>query len=208
MEPAGKRQTVRRTRERRRARTRQRILETAEQIIAEEGPEKLSMRELAGRIEYSPAALYEYFSSKDEILEAICQEGFARLADSLSRIPGHLPAAERLVQAGLIYLEFAREYPRHYLLMFGRGRPTSNPLRTVEASEAYMLLRRIIADGINAGQFQVRPDYGLEEMTYQCWALVHGMAMLRLTLLQEGGTAIDALHRRILPAAVAGLCTP
>ncbi len=194
-----------RPRERRRAHTRQRILDAAEQILAEEGPQGLSMRELAGRIEYSPAALYEYFSGKDEILGAICEEGFARLTARLSSIPSELPPTERLVQAGLTYLEFARAYPRQYLLMFGGSSPTAHPLHEVTASQAYMLLQKIIADGLACGVFQSRPNYGLEEITYQCWALVHGMAMLRLTLLREGSAEIDELHRRVLTGMAADL---
>ena len=66
-------------RERRAERTRKAILDTAMQLIVEKGPDKLSLREVARRIDYSPAGLYEYFGSKDELVEAACSEADRRL---------------------------------------------------------------------------------------------------------------------------------
>ena len=57
-------------RERRYARTRQEILDAAMELVQEKGPDKLSMRELARRVDYSPAGLYEYYENKDEIIVA------------------------------------------------------------------------------------------------------------------------------------------
>ena len=39
------------------------------------------MRKIAERIEYSPAALYGYFPSKDDIFFALAEEGFRLLHD-------------------------------------------------------------------------------------------------------------------------------
>ena len=60
------------------ARTQQAILDAARAIIHEQGPDKLSMRAIADRIDYSPAGLYEYYGSKEEIIaeeEADVKEG-------------------------------------------------------------------------------------------------------------------------------------
>ncbi|MRR32158.1 TetR/AcrR family transcriptional regulator, partial [bacterium] len=46
--------------ERRYQRTRQSILEAAQAILSEQGIEALSMRALAEKADYSPAALYKY----------------------------------------------------------------------------------------------------------------------------------------------------
>ncbi len=60
---------------RRHVRTKQAILDAALEIVIQNGPAALSMRSLAERIDYSPAGLYEYFSSKEEIISAVCDEG-------------------------------------------------------------------------------------------------------------------------------------
>ena len=105
-------------RERRYARTRQAILDAARQLIAEQGLDKFSLRELARRVDYSPAGLYEYFSSKDEIVTAVAAEGFDRLSAYLDRVASDLPPAERLVAIGLAYVGFAHNNPDYFTLMF------------------------------------------------------------------------------------------
>ena len=70
-------------REKRRARTREAILEAAMQVVRQKGVEALSIREIVGRIDYSPSGLYEYFSSKEEIIQELVDEGFARLTARL-----------------------------------------------------------------------------------------------------------------------------
>ena len=51
------------TRRKRHIRTKQAILDAALEIISEDGPNALSMRNLADRIDYSAAGIYEYFAS-------------------------------------------------------------------------------------------------------------------------------------------------
>src|SRR5947209_11755605 len=73
------------TRGRRHARTVQAVLDAALEIIAESSIEALSMREIARRVEYSPSGLYEYFASKDELLGALCRQGFEKLTEHIKR---------------------------------------------------------------------------------------------------------------------------
>ena len=43
----------------------------------------VSIRKIAERIEYSPAAIYSYFPSKDDIFFALAEEGFRLLFDGV-----------------------------------------------------------------------------------------------------------------------------
>ncbi len=54
---------------RRQAQTRQNIMTNARRMIVEQGTHFLSIRALADRIDYTPVALYKYFSSKDELIQ-------------------------------------------------------------------------------------------------------------------------------------------
>ena len=56
------------------------ILQAARELFVEEGYRNVSMRKLAERIEYSPAAIYSYFPAKDDIFFALAEEGFRLLA--------------------------------------------------------------------------------------------------------------------------------
>src|SRR3954468_8526803 len=61
--------------ERDRNAVRRAILDAARELFVSEGYENVSMRKIADRIEYSPAAIYSYFPSKDEIFIALAEEG-------------------------------------------------------------------------------------------------------------------------------------
>ena len=63
-------------RERERAAVRQQIVDAAEMIAADKGWDAVTIRAVAGTIEYSPALIYEYFANKDEILFALMRQGF------------------------------------------------------------------------------------------------------------------------------------
>ena len=82
------------TRLERQANVKQAILKTALTLINEKGLDKLSLREIARRIEYSPAGLYEYFESKGDILIALAREGEARLIRAFNQVPTDITPIE------------------------------------------------------------------------------------------------------------------
>ena len=192
---------------RRYARTRQAILNAAQQIVAERGIEGLSMRELADRIDYSPSGLYEYFRSKDELVATLCVEGHAALAQHLQtaqNLPG-ASASDRLVAVGLAYLAFAAENPDRYRMMFNTRSPEPVSLEHVSTSPSFGVLVRVVHDGVETGEFWTQKGYGVLEQAYYLWALVHGQAMLGLTMFSGSPTDFDVLNRRVLEEVAAGL---
>src|SRR3954471_19238288 len=55
------------------------ILDAARELFVAEGYSNVSIRKIAEKIEYSPAAIYSYFPSKDDIFLALAEEGFRLL---------------------------------------------------------------------------------------------------------------------------------
>jgi AcrR family transcriptional regulator len=191
-------------RTRRHERTRDAIVAAALEIVSTEGVDALSLREVARRVEYSPAGLYEYFGSKEEIIAAVISEGYRRLSLQLSQILTDLPPYERLIELGAAYLEFARANPQHYLLMF-----TALPEWWIEGKvnvgSAYQTLVDTVQAGIEQGVFLPREGLGLEELSYTCWAMVHGMAMLQLNQLQGMQSEYSQKDRAVLHILVNGI---
>src|SRR5437016_9244647 len=68
--------------ERDREAVRRSILDAARELFVTEGFQNVSIRKIAERIEYSPAAIYGYFPSKDDIFFALAEEGFRLLGNS------------------------------------------------------------------------------------------------------------------------------
>lgn len=111
-------------RQRNREATIQAILDAARAIMREEGVAALSMQELARRMDMRAPSLYNYFSSKMDIYDALFRFGFRlweeRLAD-LEQNTTDLREEIRGVLEG--YLLFALENPELYQLCFERPVP-------------------------------------------------------------------------------------
>ena len=85
--------------------------------VRREGYRNVSIRKIAERIEYSPAAIYSYFASKDDIYLALAEEGFRRLDARLRAAPQD--GARWRVRAGWwAFYEFSKEQPEYFELMF------------------------------------------------------------------------------------------
>jgi AcrR family transcriptional regulator len=181
--------------------TKQAILQAARALILEKSADKLSLREIARRIGYSPAGLYEYFGSKEEIVAAVAAEGFEQLHADLNRIPTGLPPTQRLVAIGLAYVRFAQQHPEHFMLIFSRLPSARTSLQTpAGANSPYQIVLQAIQDGVDAGALPA--SYEVEVMAYSLWALAHGMAMLQQTHLRDFQADFLALDQRVLEALV------
>ena len=105
-------------RERERQELRERILDAARTLFAEQGYDAVTMRKIADRIEYSPTAIYFHFKDKQTLLQELCDTDFGALAHEFQKIARIGDPVDRLRQIGRAYVEFAIAYPNHYRLMF------------------------------------------------------------------------------------------
>ena len=108
--------TERKTRQRQALR--ERILDAARRIVVREGFAALSMRKIADAIEYSPATLYLYFASRDEIARALCTEGYAKLLATFEPLAQIADPAQRLKAMAHAYVGFGVAHPQTYRLIF------------------------------------------------------------------------------------------
>lgn len=200
-------------RQRRHQRTYDAILEAARDIIHERGVDALSIRSIAERIDYSPAGLYEYFGSKEEIIAAVCMQGHRRLKQYLESVDSSLPMPEYLTELGMAYVRFALQNRQYFLLMFTSIFQTdqSQPER-VQTMEGMMgehssfpILLNAIRRGIEEGLFVPRPGFDLMEMAFATWSLVHGAAMLRTTMLHNVPLDWEHATREALHSQALGL---
>ena len=163
------------------------VISTARNIIQAEGADRLSLREIARRIGYSPAGLYEYFENKEEIVQAVRLGAQERFNKALGQVPQTLPLAEYLVQLGLAYIRFANKYPQEFLLLFTyrRGHLDDTAAEQRLARESYALLGDAVERAVKAEEVHERAGFGVEEIAYGFWALAHGMAMLQVAYQRE-----------------------
>jgi AcrR family transcriptional regulator len=201
-------------REKRQQRTHQAILDAARHLINEKGVDGLSMRAIAERIDYSPAGLYEYFGSKEEIIGALCQQGHRRLTAYMAAVDQNLLFRAYFLEIGLAYVQFAVQNPDFFLLMFTHHTTGAGDLIALEqwlasdamqADSSFVILVDAIKRGVAEGILRIRPEMGVIEMAFAAWATVHGIAMLRITHLRSLQADFDTLTRETLLAFGKGL---
>jgi AcrR family transcriptional regulator len=82
------------------------IIEAAENIIANDGIDSLSIRKIAKQIEYSPATIYHYFKDKEEILNLVMQKGYSKILKAISSTNlDHLKGKEKLIEMSKSYIK-------------------------------------------------------------------------------------------------------
>jgi AcrR family transcriptional regulator len=94
------------------------ILDAARELFVTEGFQNVSIRKIAERIEYSPAAIYGYFPSKDDIFFALAEEGFRLLYGRGFEPLESLTPIERIRKIFWGLYRFSCEHPQYFALMF------------------------------------------------------------------------------------------
>jgi len=157
---------------------RQAILKAACDIAAEAGWREVTVRKVAERVEYSPAALYEYFSGKEAILLALMREGFQLLAQDMRAVPEGGDAVERLVAVAQSYWDFAFRQPELYQVMHGLDGVSFGTAETPqEAKDAFVALRDAVR-AVFPGDGSSGRDLYDEVDTF--WATLHGLVSLTM----------------------------
>jgi AcrR family transcriptional regulator len=98
-----------------------RLIDVTADLLATEGTEALSLREIARRAGVSHGAPLRHYPSLANLLAHVAAEGFARLKDFIDAALVLMPeatAVERLGAAGRAYVAFAMANPGHFTLMF------------------------------------------------------------------------------------------
>ena len=202
---------VKERQEREREATARAILDAARELFVAEGYRNVSIRKIAEKIEYSPAAIYSYFPSKDDIFLALAEEGFRMLFDSAECVRQGHPGASKIDcirSAFLNIYQFSRRHPEYHALMFlDRSVPriSQDWQRFGFVHEMRTQLTQLIRDAIDAGDFPADCD---PEMVFRVLMVaIQGVAVMRLCDRLVTGEDADGLARVTLEAALTGLRT-
>ncbi len=156
------------------------LIQAGVRLLAEGGPQNLSLRAAAQLAGVSHAAPYRHFADKEALVAAIAEEGF-RLLTSCMRAELATCAskrlADRMAALAVGYVGFAVEHPGHLRVIFGGVIDKLQAPESLKAAsdEAYGVLRGTVEDGLASGELRhADPD----ELALACWSLTHGLGML------------------------------
>ena len=154
------------------------VLDAAIEIIATDGPDQVSMREVARRAGVSHQAPYHHFTDRAGIFAAISEEGFRNFTAEFRRTFD--TSSDPLADCLRTYVGFALAHPGHFRVMFRSdicGVETHEPTRAA-ADEAFLALLDFAAL-VNPAAGQGPDAFALPTLL---WSQAHGLA----TLLIDG----------------------
>lgn len=183
-------------RARQKAELRDTILAAARDIFIRDGEGRISMRQLAEKIEYSSGTIYLHFPSKEALLNALVEESFAKLARALRKT--RLDDPLETLHVGLkAYVNFGLRHPNHYHFAFMRP-PKPGPYRT---HDAFQYLRECVRRCVEAGHFR---HVDVETAAQVLWAGVHGLTSLFIARPNFPWVRRDALIEETIGNSIRG----
>lgn len=155
------------------------LIDAALRLIADRGPEGVTLAEAARMAGVSPAAPYRHFKDRTTLMTAVARVGFKRFATALEKAGAAVPkdALERLQAIGRAYLHFARKEPALYAAMFEAGIALNDdPDLRRDADEAF----DVLLHACTAIHAQLPADRRAPAlmMALHIWSFSHGVASL------------------------------
>lgn len=159
---------------------RDRLIESALAMLDEHGDEsQISIRAVTRRTGVSPTAFYLHFEHRDALLQVCFTRCFEEFRDAVRFGAAHSPnPRERLKHAGLAYIEFARERPERYAMIFGVSRlkhPTGEYYdKPPAADEAFNDLVALVQGHLD----RQMPEKEVDLLARGVWTGLHGYVTL------------------------------
>jgi AcrR family transcriptional regulator len=148
------------------------LIDAARRLLEAEGPAALSLRAVAREAGVSPAAPYHHFKDKDALLDAVAQQGWAELSESLNGSGGADATGGRTGNLGVAYVKFAMANPALYRLMYDVAREREALPEHEEHERGFNRLREtLIAAGADPND-----KITLELAAIAAWCSAHGLA--------------------------------
>lgn len=163
-------------RERKQAETRRRLLEAAREQLSAGGPESVTITSITERADVAQGTFYNYFESRDAIIDAVIYESVERLGQRLDALTSGMDDAAEIYSFSLRHLmNTALSDPAWGWVMIRLGIAHDTLLRTLGPRAA-----RDLQIGVDTGRFTI-PDVSLAA------AMTFGALLSAMHEYLEGG---------------------
>jgi len=183
------------------------FLRLAFDFIHREDIDKLTLKILADATNTSRSAIYKHFSSKDALIKAIMQKGFEEFDNVIVPILGNqeIDLDKRFFAAAHYYVDWARENPNLYRLIFGRKyayiREEFVTIRS-ENCQGFVALNSLIQEGQEYGIIKKEDSFN---QTIVVWSSLHGLSSLIIDCFTDVQELYEPLLTQMLDSLLAGL---
>ena len=159
-----------------REQTRQRILAKADELFRHFGFAKTTVADIAAGLSMSPANIYNFFPSKDAIIQAVAEQELAKLIKSIeAAVSSSSGALARIEALALAIFHWHRELLRNesqlfQLLLFANAQHWD----CTRDFKAFLLqtIIKLIESGVQSGEFHLSDSKATARVLIDCLAVV------------------------------------
>lgn len=174
---------------------REEFLNIAFDFIAKEDIDKLTLKVLSDATGTSRSAIYKHFKSKDALVEEIIEMGFLKFDKATSPVLTNkeIPLVDRFYKSGKLYIEFAKENPNLYRLLFGKKYAhIRDEILSIKEDDCsgFGALKATIQEGHNSGILKKDSSY---KQTIIIWSSLHGLS----SLIIDGFMDVEELYAEL-----------
>ena len=192
-----------------RASKREEILDAAMGIFEKEGGlEAVSFRSLASAMGWSYSAPYRYFSSKEELVNAMRARAYRWIENAmLEAIEGETTANDQLNALAAAYIRSGIERPHRYALMFFNLDNTEVAKHSLELKTAKRDALDVCTRAIRAGQESGEFPKTVDPLTasHIFWSGAHGLVSLQVAGQLVMGRDLEELIPTLIQTLRLGL---
>ena len=165
-----------------------RILDSALEIIVDEGFEKLSMRKIGKKAGMTTANLYNYYKNKDELYNHMVIQGYTLLEQELLKaVENESNPLQRIMNIIESYIKFGLEQQNYYYLMYTMHSPKYLDYVGTDHEEI-ATDEKELSDGVLQFVISIISDFTkdhagyqgveIEILAVQLWSQLHGLISL------------------------------
>jgi len=183
------------------------FLRIAFEFIVEHDIEKLTLKVLSDATGTSRSAIYKHFKSRDALVEKMIEIGFEKF-DTLTSpilIDKNVPLVDRFYKSGKCYIEFAKENPNLYRLLFGKKyahiRQEIMSIKDENCS-GFSALRIAIEEGQATGILKKDSAY---KQTIIIWSSLHGLSSLIIDGFMDVDELLEEIYEGMFETLLSGV---
>jgi len=156
------------------------ILNAAAAILAQEGASAITLRRVAKAARITPMAIYHHYDGLEELLAALVDREIQHFIKFIEAVPVRKTYEAALIHSADAYLEFALQFPKTFMFLFGEPRPGARQFPEdfrAGRSPSLNLLADVVRAAMKDGYLRKTDVW---DVTFQIWAHNHGYATLYL----------------------------
>lgn len=183
------------------------LIQIALDFIAKEDVDKLTLKVLADATGTSRSAIYKHFKNKDALIEAMIVRGFDKFdADTTVYLKDtNKSLIDRFYLTGKLYVEFARENPNLYRLLFGKKyahiREETLSIKDEDCS-GFAALKKMVEEAQQQGVYKKEDSY---KQSIVIWATMHGVASLIIDGFMDVEEVYEDLYNTLFETLLVGM---